>query len=203
MTNVVGVARAALLVLAFSMLAACASIVEGTDQSVTVNTSPSGATCNLVREGTTIAVVNPTPGTVQVDKSKSHIAVHCEKADHEPAAGALASSFQGMTFGNILFGGIIGVAIDASSGAMSKYPPSISLVLPPVSFPSDDARDRFYDDLIARLRQDSSRNVNLVRSRCGSAGSEECKAEMKTVEDSRDAGIAELEAMRARARVGS
>ncbi|MEK9661154.1 MAG: hypothetical protein VW644_05390, partial [Alphaproteobacteria bacterium] len=145
MGGFIGAARAAALLFAMSMLGACASIVEGTDQSVTVLTEPAGAKCELIRDSQTIAIVNPTPGTVQVDKSKNHIAVHCEKEDYEKAAGTLASSFQGMTFGNILFGGIVGVAIDASSGAMNKYPPQISLVLPPVSFPTPDARDTYYD----------------------------------------------------------
>ena len=68
-------------------LTACSSIVEGTDQSITVITNPSGASCTLEREGTSIAVVNPTPGTVTVDKSKNNIAVLCSKADHETSAG--------------------------------------------------------------------------------------------------------------------
>lgn len=74
MQKIVCVAQAALLVAVLSTLAACASIVEGTDQSVTINTDPTGAKCELVRGGQTVAVVNPTPGTVQVDKSKDHIA---------------------------------------------------------------------------------------------------------------------------------
>ena len=203
MRNIVYVARAAVLVAAFSMLAACASIVEGTDQSITVNSDPSGAKCELIRDGQTIAVVNPTPGTVQVDKSKKHIAVHCEKADHEKAAGALASSFEGMTFGNILFGGIVGVAVDASSGAMNKYPPSIIVTLPPVSFPTVSARDTYYARLIAGVRDDTDKAVKKLVSECGAPSSDDCKAEAKLLETSRDARVVELESMRDRAKIGS
>jgi hypothetical protein len=128
-------------------LTACSSIVEGTDQSITVITNPAGASCNLERQGTSIAVVNPTPGTVNVDKSKHSIAVLCSKPDHETSAGTLASSFEGMTFGNILIGGIVGLAIDASSGAINKYPESITITVPPVSFPTAKARDAFYNSL--------------------------------------------------------
>jgi hypothetical protein len=148
-------------------------------------------------------VVNPTPGTVQVDKGKDHIAIHCEKADHEKAAGALASSFEGMTFGNILFGGIIGVAVDASSGAMNKYPPSISLALPPVSFPTVAVRDTSYDHLIATVRDDTSKSIGKLVWKCGSPNSEECTTETKVLETNWDARVAELEAMRARAKIGS
>ena len=40
-----------------------------------------------------------------------------------------------MTFGNILFGGIIGVAVDASSGAMNEYPSSVTVRLIPEETP--------------------------------------------------------------------
>lgn len=35
----------------------------------------------------------------------------------------MASEFQTMTFGIILFGGLIGIAVDAASGAMQSTPP--------------------------------------------------------------------------------
>lgn len=108
-----------------------------------------------------------------------------------------------MTFGNILFGGIIGVAVDASSGAMNKYPPSISLVLPPVSFPTAAVRDTYYDRLIATVRDETSKSIGKLVSQCGSPNSEECKAEANVLETSRDARVAEFEAMRARAKIGS
>src|SRR4051812_10109461 len=127
------------LCLAF-LSSGCASIVEGTDQSVTVQTSPSGASCELKRDGTVIGVVNPTPGTITVDKSKNDIAVICKKDGYQDGSGAFSSEFQGMTFGNLLFGGIIGVAVDASSGAMHEYPASVTVVMAPNSFANSAER---------------------------------------------------------------
>ncbi len=40
----------------------CATLTKGSDQTITVTTDPSGATCTISREGKTVAVVNPTPG---------------------------------------------------------------------------------------------------------------------------------------------
>lgn len=182
-------------------LSACASIVEGTDQTVTVTTQPPGASCNLERDGQTIAVVNPTPGSVNVEKSKNNIAVLCEKDGYEDSAGTLASDFQGMTFGNILFGGIIGVAIDASSGAMHEYPPSVTVMLPPHEFASRDDRDAFYDDAIARLERDADRAIKKIRDRCSDVGKESCDKKVAEIEDARDQQIAEYENRRLRAQI--
>ena len=51
-----------LIVMAFA--SGCATIVEGTDQTVTIMTDPTGATCRLERDGSTIGIVNATPGSV-------------------------------------------------------------------------------------------------------------------------------------------
>lgn len=113
-------------------LSACATIVEGTDQTVTIITDPAGAECKLERDGVALAVVNPTPNTVQVDKSRKAITVYCQKDGFEDAAATLSSDFQGMTVGNVIFGGIVGVGVDAASGAMNEYPESITIRLEPV-----------------------------------------------------------------------
>lgn len=60
-----------------------------------------------------------------------------------------------MTFGNILFGGIIGVAVDASSGAMHEYPAAISIAMAPNSFPNASERDKFFDQRAGGIRKDT------------------------------------------------
>ena len=116
-----------------ALLPACASIVEGTDQSITVSSNPTAAACELERAGGQIGVVNPTPDTVIVQKSSDDISVRCSKEGHDDGIGVLTSSFEGMTVGNIIFGGIIGLAVDAGSGAMHTYPSSIMVTLPQIS----------------------------------------------------------------------
>ncbi|MDE0342079.1 MAG: translation initiation factor 2 [Deltaproteobacteria bacterium] len=123
--------QVALLVPAAALLGACASIVEGTDQSIAVSSHPSGAICILEREGGQIGVVNPTPGTVRIEKSTEDIMVRCSKPGYQDGIGVLVSEFEGMTAGNIIFGGVIGLAVDAGSGAMYYYPSSIMVDLPP------------------------------------------------------------------------
>ena len=123
------------------LLGGCATIVEGTDQSLTVITDPSGAECELRRDGNIIAVVNPTPGSVAVDKSQHSITVRCRLDGFQEAVGTFDSEFQGMTAGNILFGGLIGIGIDAASGAMHEYDHTVTVILQEVEEPTDDSED--------------------------------------------------------------
>ena len=177
----------------------CASIVEGTDQSVTVQTTPSGASCELKRDGQVIGVVNPTPGTVTVDKSKDDIAVICKKDGYQDASGAFSSGFQGMTFGNILFGGLIGVAVDAGSGAMHEYPASVTVAMAPSSFPNAGERDRFFDQRADGVRKDAEAAIAKVRQGCKSSQQKTCDEAVGKIEAARDDQLADVEVERAQA----
>lgn len=112
-----------------SFLSGCATIVRGTDQGLTLVTDPAGAQCTLKRRGEIVAIINPTPGTAQVEKSKHDIHYFCEKPGYEPTAGVITSEFQGWTIGNVLLGGIIGAGVDSASGAMNDYDPSATIIL--------------------------------------------------------------------------
>lgn len=121
---------AALMVGFAMMTSACSTIVEGSDQNLVVDTDPSGAACELMRDGMLIGKVDPTPGVLRIDKSSQDIVVDCTKDDLVGQA-IVASDVEDMTFGNILAGGIIGVAVDGASGAMYVYPESVTIPLLP------------------------------------------------------------------------
>jgi len=177
----------------------CASIVEGTDQSVTVQTTPSGASCELKRDGEVVGVVNPTPGTVTVDKSKDDIAIICQKDGYQYASGAFSSDFQGMTFGNILFGGLIGVAVDASSGAMHEYPASVTIAMAPDAFPDTVERDKFFDQRAGGIRKDAETTIAKVRQNRKSSQQQACDEAVGKIEAARDDQLADVEVKRAQA----
>jgi hypothetical protein len=123
------------LIAKFSMLAvtallpACATLIEGTSDNVTLSSNPAGATCTMDRNGERIGAVNATPASVRVSKSRSDIVVICNKEGYQPATRTASASFTGTTFGNILAGGLIGVAVDAASGANSRYPAEVNVSL--------------------------------------------------------------------------
>lgn len=112
-----------------ALLPACATIVEGTSDTVTISTTPSGATCMVERAGERIAAVPSTPGSVRIDKSRHDLSVTCSREGYRTATVAASPRFTGTTFGNLLVGGVIGVAVDAASGANSRYPSDVRLEL--------------------------------------------------------------------------
>lgn len=108
-------------------LTACASIVSGAQQSLSVTTSPSNAQCSLTSDKGTW-FINNTPGTVTVHRALADMTVSCKK-DELQGSNIAKSSIQPIEFGNILTGGIIGLAIDAMTGAGYDYPNPIDVNL--------------------------------------------------------------------------
>ena len=189
------------LLLSF-VLGACATIVEGSDQTVTVITEPTGAICTLNRDGEAISVVNPTPGTVSIDKSKDNISVICEKDGYFNGAASLSSDFKAMTFGNIIFGGVVGLAIDAGSGAMHEYPESVTIVLAPKSFSAESGRDAFFDRQRTRIEREAAEAAEQLRQSCDEQR-QDCESLARTIDEARDAELRELEGQREAARIGA
>ena len=118
-----------LLLIGCSSLSACATITRGTTQMVAVNTpGVNGATCTLTSSSVGAKVI-VTPGVVSLEKGQDSIAVRCSKEGYNDGTGVIPSNFEGMTAGNLLLGGIIGLGVDAASGAMNKYAPQIDIVM--------------------------------------------------------------------------
>lgn len=111
---------------ALTALTGCASIVSGSNQPVSVETvsntgqQVAGASCKLVNDKGTWFV--NTPGSTTVQRSYEPLSVQCEKASFVHAITNVGSTTKGMTFGNILIGGIIGAGVDMSTGAAYDYP---------------------------------------------------------------------------------
>lgn len=204
MRRVLGYLRLGAMFAILMAASGCASIVEGTDQTVTVQTDPSGATCELERDGENVAVVSPTPGSVVLGKSKDDVSVICEKEGYQKTASSLRSEFEGMTFGNILFGGLVGVAIDASSGAMNEYPSQVTLVLPPEEFTSAAARREYFERREREILQQAREAIERVKSDCGDPEQKEkCAKAVEKIKDARDEKLGDLEADRAQAKVAA
>lgn len=125
-----GYYRSALAVIGTAgLLGACATIMEGTTQSVQITTTPPGAHCSIAREGAPLGEIASTPGSVQVSKSKNDLAVTCSLPGYQTATIAQSPSFSGTTFGNIVVGGGIGAIADAASGANYYYPSQVVMTL--------------------------------------------------------------------------
>ena len=111
------------------VLGGCSTIVDGTSQTLSVNTSPTEARCVLMRNGEQIGVVDPTPGSLTIQKTKHDITVECTKDGFQKASFVNHSDVNAATFGNIIIGGGIGWAIDSATGSDNKYQSAMSLTL--------------------------------------------------------------------------
>ncbi len=111
-----------------ALLPACATLVEGTSDTVTLSTNPAGAACTIDRNGQRVGAVPTTPGSVRIGKSRHDLNVTCTKEGYQPATTTASSRFTGATFGNVLAGSV-GVVVDAASGANNRYPPDVRLDL--------------------------------------------------------------------------
>lgn len=102
-------------------VAGCATIVKGTTQQISVSTpGVPDAQCTLTSSAVGTKVVN-TPATITLEKGSDNVAVICRKKCYQDATGIIASNTETMTAGNIIAGGVIGLGVDAASGAMNKY----------------------------------------------------------------------------------
>lgn len=188
-----------LIAVSIGYLSGCATVTKGGSQTVNVETIPPSGQCTLVREEDTLGIINPTPGNVTVEKGSEMIEVRCHKEGYQPITAALTPEFEGMTAGNILLGGIIGLAIDAGSGATHKYPSSITITFIPEAFASSEERDAFFDQLQTDFLANYERNREAILKQCEE---ERCESSLKAAETAKQAKLEEIARQRQNAIIG-
>ena len=195
--------RLPVLMLALATLSACATVTSGTDHTLLVESDPAGAACMLRRDGAHIGAVNPTPSAIRISKSRHDITVNCEKAEHEPTSRTVTAGFQAMTLGNVLIGGVVGLAADLASGAAITYPESVKVVLWPRSFPSAAARDAFFEARIADTRADSEKRIERAQGACGGSTDQNCLQRLRELRNQEQEEIRRIEERRMTIPVGT
>jgi hypothetical protein len=176
-------------------------VVARTTQEVFIETDPPAAECQVDRLGSNLGVVKPTPGRVNVSRSKETMVVSCTREGYKQSNEVLASSFTGATLGNILLGGIVGIVVDAASGANNKYPDKVIVVMTPSSFPTIAARDTYFDGVKGRLNEQTNAEVKRIAGTCSSTNRELCRVDEKKVTDARDKALADIDRKRDAAKV--
>jgi hypothetical protein len=167
------------------LLTACATIVSGSTQTLSVITDPAGASCILRRDGAVVGVIRPTPGSITVGKGSAPILVQCDKDGFAEASGSFDSHFQGASVGNILLGGLIGIAVDAASGATAEYPTELTMKLTALIFRDAAERDAFF----AKRRAALIENVKPVTGRPAMSEAEQEAARQRIEAEYRTARI--------------
>lgn len=98
----------------------CATIVTGggEDQSVRVASMPKGADVFVDDQ-----LVGQTPISLRLTRKDDHM-VRVQKAGYVPYERHVKSGFNPWMIGNVLFGGIIGIVVDAVSGTNPALSPT-------------------------------------------------------------------------------
>lgn len=106
-----------LTLLSLTFLTSCASIMHGTRQSIGISSNPSNAYVWVDRQ-----LIGNTPMIVEMTRKDNHI-VRIELEGYQPYEATFSRQLSGWVFGNIIFGGIIGLAVDAISGGLYVLTP--------------------------------------------------------------------------------
>ena len=109
--------RPALFIALVVSLTGCCSIIHGTRQDVGISSAPTGAMVKIdnVSSGNT-------PVVAKLTRKDNHF-VRVELSDYQPFDMTLTRSVSGWVWGNIVFGGLIGLAVDAIDGAFYNLSP--------------------------------------------------------------------------------
>jgi hypothetical protein len=122
------VLRYLVIVACATPLIACATITKGTTQLAAIDTPGApGATCTIqTKDGPQLVT---TPGSVTLSKGSAALPVSCTKECYLPGSGVIASNTEATAAGNVVFGGLIGLGVDAATGAMNKYADQVTVAM--------------------------------------------------------------------------
>jgi hypothetical protein len=111
-----------------AMCGGCASVTRGTTDQVQILSEPAGADAR-----TSMGQTCTTPCTLQFSRKDEFIVTASKPGYHTvemPVTTRVASAGAAGFAGNVLVGGVIGMAVDAASGAtLEHYPNPVMLTL--------------------------------------------------------------------------
>jgi hypothetical protein len=100
-----------------ALMPGCATIMHGTTQSIGISSTPTGASVSVdnISHG-------QTPVVTPLSRKDNHI-VKVEFAGYQPFEATVTRSVSGWVVGNLVFGGLIGLGVDAISGGLYTLGP--------------------------------------------------------------------------------
>jgi hypothetical protein len=102
---------------AIAPLVGCATIMHGTSQDVGLSSNPSAA--RITVDGRPLGTA---PIVTKLSRKDNHI-LRMDLDGYSPYEATMTRGVSGWVWGNIVFGGIVGLAVDAISGGFYKLTP--------------------------------------------------------------------------------
>ncbi len=123
------------IALSAAILSGCSSIVSKSEYSVAINSSPESASFVVTNAAGLKVHSGRTPASVTLKSSAGYFegesyTITLNKDGYAPKMYTMTSSVDGWYYGNILFGGLIGMLIvDPATGAMYNLPDRVDVSL--------------------------------------------------------------------------
>lgn len=131
--------RFALIPAALAILSGCASIISDSQYPVSISSTPAGANFEVRNRAGQVIHSGTTPGSVTLKSGAGYFkgevyTIAFRKEGFTAEQTTLNTSLDGWYWGNILFGGLIGMlAVDPATGAMYKLPEDTAATLAPLT----------------------------------------------------------------------
>jgi hypothetical protein len=131
--------RSSFALLPCLLLVNCASIISKTQYPVTFSSNPSGATVKVKNQEGVLVHQATTPATVTLSSRGGYFKpakyeVEFNKKGYPIQTMEVTATLDGWYFGNIVFGGLIGlVIVDPATGAMWRLEDKVDANLKPIA----------------------------------------------------------------------
>jgi len=99
------------------MILGCGTIFNGSSQGIGFSSVPTNATITVDNH-----TFGHTPTVINLSRKDNHI-VKIELEGYETFEATITRKVSGWVWGNLVFGGLIGLAVDAISGGLYKLKP--------------------------------------------------------------------------------
>jgi hypothetical protein len=115
-----------LAIAGLALATGCASITQGTSDTIHVEVANCGETIQCTATNKKGSWQFDAPGSVKFKKSDDALRIECEDGDQK-VTRAVTPTADAMIWGNAILGGVIGAAVDANTDANQELPDSITL----------------------------------------------------------------------------
>ena len=117
----------AAIVGAACLLGGCASIVEGTDQEITVKLAPENTVCSVNRKGAEVGSISKTNSIFVVGKSRNPLYFKCSAPGFQENIVRIDSSASGWGVAGCFLWDLC--LTDYATGALNSYPETVTIAL--------------------------------------------------------------------------
>lgn len=141
----------------------CATIISDNKSFVQIESKPSETVCLLT--GDNFKQTITTPANIIIPAKASPVLISCTKDGYFLTAQEIIATMDGSIFGNILFGGVIGVVVDVVNKSGYKYQKKVELYLYKKNFKSQEEKETYYQQELEKIHAETKANKDKLKKK--------------------------------------